>query len=48
MTETTKQPKAGDQSVPKSKIKANDKSEKTPKTGAVAAIKKPGDSPLLK
>lgn len=48
MTETTKQPKAGDQPVPKSKIKANDKSAKTPKTGAVAAVKKPGDFPLLK
>ncbi len=46
MTETTKQPKAGDQPVPKSKIKANDKSAKTPKTGAVAAVKKPGDFPF--
>ncbi len=48
MTETTKQPKAGDQPVPKSKIKANDKSEKMPKTGAVAAIKNSGGFPLLK
>ena len=48
MTEITKQPKAGDQSMPKSKIKANDKSEKTPKTGAVAAIKNSGGFPLLK
>ncbi|MCS5593796.1 MAG: uroporphyrinogen-III C-methyltransferase [Porticoccaceae bacterium] len=46
MTETTKQPKAGDQ--PKSKIKANDKSVKTPKTGAVAPITKPRDFPVLK
>jgi uroporphyrin-3 C-methyltransferase len=48
VTETTKQSKAGDQSVPKSKIKANDKSEKTPKTGAVASIKNSGGFPLLK
>ena len=48
MTETTKQPKTGGQSEPKSKIKANDKSAKTAKTNAVAPIKNPEDFRLLK
>ena len=48
MTETTKQSKASDKPEPKSKIKADDKPVKTPKTGTVAPIKINQGFPLLK
>lgn len=48
MTETTKQSKVSDKPEPKSKIKADDKPVKTPKTGTVAPIKINQGFPLLK
>jgi uroporphyrin-3 C-methyltransferase len=48
VTETTKQSKASDKPEPKSKIKADDKPVKTPKTGTVAPIKINQGFPLLK